>query len=110
LTIDRDIETMSEATTPQLDDEVRGMLATASTGGDTTVELLVGLRREDADASRTRLRESVQKIGGEITQSVGFDIYRVSIPQSSLDNFVQNPTLEYVESPDEDGGPEPMGN
>lgn len=102
---------MEASGAPRLGDTVDEMLTREGVGDEGSVTLLVGLdERHEGDVET--LREILRSADGEIVRDLGFDIYRISVPQSSLDHVVGQTVLEYVECPDEEGNgaPQPMGN
>lgn len=102
---------MAASSAPQLGDTVSEMLTREELDEDSSVTLLVGLSNA-YEGGVEPLREVVRNAGGEIVRDFGFDIYRVSVPKSSVGRIAEQTMLEYVECPDEEGegGPRPMGN
>lgn len=102
---------MAASSAPQLGDTVSEMLTREEVDGESSVTLLVGLS-EAHEGGVEPLREVVRSAGGEVVRDLGFDIYRISVPKSSLGRLAEQTMLEYVECPDEEGegGPQPMGN
>lgn len=102
---------MAASGAPQLGDTVSRMRTQRESDEETTVTLLVGLS-EAHEGDVEPLREVVRGAGGEVVRDLGFDIYRVSVPKSSVAQLAEQTMLEYIECPDTEGagGPVPMGN
>ncbi len=94
---------MAASSAPQLGDTVSEMLTREYVDEGSSVTLLVGLSNAH-EGGVEPLREVVRNAGGEIVRDLGFDIYRVSVPKSSVGRLAEQTMLEYVECPDEERG------
>ena len=97
---------MAASSTPLLGETVSEMLTRERVDEESSVTLLVGLS-EAHEGGVEPLREVVRGAGGELVRNLGFDIYRISVPESSLGQVAEQPILEYVECPDEKGADAP---
>lgn len=94
---------------PDVDDSVRAIIDGSDGVSGDTVELIVGVR-EDIDNQRERLDALVERLDGDTTRALGFDIYEIVVPVSRLEELAQAEVLAYIERPDPEGRPHLMGN
>jgi hypothetical protein len=92
-----------------VDDSVRAIIDGSDGVSGDTVELIVGVR-EDIDNQRERLDALVERLDGDTTRALGFDIYEIVVPVSRLEELAQAEVLAYIERPDPEGRPHLMGN
>lgn len=98
---------MSEPSSPKVGDNVRSLLSDPDV--PETAEVLVGVRSGVTDPDQ-RVRELAAEAGGTVVTSLGFDIYKLSVPPAEMELLTESESLEFVERPDRDSSLRLLGN